>query len=290
MTPAEPANIVIGTPPAQDRPADHRRSPVTMRLLLLGAAGLLLAETGPPAAMAQERAGQGSPASTISTAPVAQLAPLPPLAPSWPATSPRPAPAWPPIPAAPLAPDRSTAPAAAAPPVRLSAVLKAVTVDLGGDSGSNVYRAIWHDVFDQELAIRQKFSEKTNRPVISTTNVFAANFDVPQGKIVVSATDVPGNGCQSYTNIGLSPSLMTCPMRIALVQSKEIKIIYSSKSFPFSIGVNKEGEFDNENPASRTSVTLDPVKKILRTYLSQAGPHIEGFALNADNTTIRLEY
>jgi len=83
---------------------------------------------------------------------------------------------------------------------------------------------------------------------------------------------------------------MTCPMRIALVQSKEIKIIYSSKSFPFSIGVNKEGEFDNENPASRTSVTLDPVKKILRTYLSQAGPHIEGFALNADNTAIRLEY
>ncbi len=126
--------------------------------------------------------------------------------------------------------------------------------------------------------------------MISTTNVFAANFDVPQGKIIVSATDAPGYDCQSYTNIGLSPSLMTCPMRVALVEPNEIKIIYSSKSFPFSIGVNEEGQFDNENPENRTLMTLDPVNKILRTHLSQSGPHIEGFNPDADNTAIRLDY
>lgn len=236
MTPAHSENVEIDAALARERPPDPQARRIATHPLSLAAVGLLLASTGSPAAIAQERPGQGLPELI---APMAQVAPLPQLAPAWPAA-----------PVASPAPDRRAAPVATPPTVLLSAALKAVTVDLRGDSSSNIYRAIWHDVFDQELAIRQKFSEKTNRPIISTTNVFAANFDVPKGKIIVSATDEPGNGCQSYTNIGLSPSLMSCPMRVAFVQPNEIKIIYSSKSFPFSIGVTDEGQFDNENPAN----------------------------------------
>lgn len=250
MTPAHPENVEIDAALARERPPDPQARRIATHPLFLAAVGLLLASTGSPAAIAQERPGQGLPELIAPMAQVVPL-PLPPLAPAWPGTPAAPVPpGWSASPGAPSAPDRRAASVTTAPTVLLSAALKAVTVDLRGDSSSNIYRAIWHDVFDQELAIRQKFSEKTNRPIISTTNVFAANFDVPKGKIIVSATDEPGNGCQSYTNIGLSPSLMSCPMRVAFVQPNEIKIIYSSKSFPFSIGVTDEGQFDNENPAN----------------------------------------
>jgi hypothetical protein len=148
-------------------------------------------------------------------------------------------------------------------------------------------------VFDQELALRQRLSERTKRPPVLTTDVFAAAFAVPDGEIIVSATDT-GNGCQSYTNIGLPSSLMTCPMKVALVHDHEPKIIYSSDSFAFSIGVDSEGKFENENPENRTAVTFDPVKKMLSTRLFEAGQpantRVEGFNPNADNSQIYLKY
>jgi hypothetical protein len=175
----------------------------------------------------------------------------------------------------------------------LTATLNAVTVSLTGEPGSNIYRTIWRDLFDRELVLRQTLSERTRRPPILTTDVFAAAFDVTDGKIVVSATDT-GDGCLSYTNLGLPPSLMTCPMRVALVRNREPKIIYSSDSFPFSIGVTSDGKFDSTNPQDRPAVTLDPATKILSTRLFEggqpAGPHIEGFNPRADDSLIHLEY
>lgn len=172
-----------------------------------------------------------------------------------------------------------------------TARLTAITVDLRGESpASKVYRAIWRDAFDQELAVREKLSKVTKRPPIFTADVFAASFTIAKGKIIVSATNTPTISCQSYTNLGLSPSLMTCPMRVALVQTDETKIIYRTDAFAFSIGVSDKGTFDNENPESRTSVTFDPVNKVLQTHLVEAGPHVEGFKSGADDTQIRLEY
>jgi hypothetical protein len=171
-----------------------------------------------------------------------------------------------------------------------TAQLSAITVDMNGGPDSYVYDTIWKDVFAQELALREAISKKTGRPAISTTDVFKATFGLPDATIVLSATATPQVDCSSYTNVGLPPSLMTCPMRVALVHGKDVNVIYSSNSFPFAISVNESGSFDPNDSNNKTLVIFDPTSKTIRTQLFQNGSHIEEFKPDSDDTTITLKY
>jgi hypothetical protein len=171
-----------------------------------------------------------------------------------------------------------------------TAQLSAITVNLKGDSpDSEMYQSIWQDVFKQELETRIKLSAITNRPPLYTTQLFVAAFNVPQGSIVLSSTDTPEVGCRTYTAVGLSPSLMTCPVRVALLQNKEARVIYSSPAYTFSFSVNADGEFDNDSAEVRTFVTLDPSSKSLYTHAEDAS-QLLSVAPTANDSTIQLKY
>jgi hypothetical protein len=111
---------------------------------------------------------------------------------------------------------------------------------------------------------------------------------------VMAATGTPENDCESYTNVGLLPTLMTCPLRVPLVQDGRVKaIVYEDDSFPFAISVNDKGEFNNEDKENRTNVVFDPSKKIIATQLIEAGTLVgaaQALEANPNDVVMRLKY
>jgi hypothetical protein len=166
-----------------------------------------------------------------------------------------------------------------------SAQIRSIVVKL---SSEDVYARIWQDAFHQMIDLRRRLAERTKRPPILTTEVFTATFDAPEGQIVMAATATPKVDCESYSKVSLSPSLMTCPLRVALVQGKDFRVVYETKSFPFSIGVTESGEINSEDKQNYTTVTFDPVNKTLTTMLIEGGARKrEG---DSSETVIHLNY
>lgn len=160
----------------------------------------------------------------------------------------------------------------------------------------SIYKTIWQDAFDKELALRKELSAKTKRPVIATVNVFQAIFEVPEGQVIVSSTGTPEVGCRTYQSIGLSSKLITCPVRVALVRNKgpagavnEPKVVYSKPDYTFVLNPNSRGEFDNGGEKVRTLLTLNSTTKSLFTHLDdETAP--KGIAPSANDSTIKLSY
>ena len=165
--------------------------------------------------------------------------------------------------------------------------LHAVTVKLYDEESP--LAKIWHDVFEKEISMRNAMSKKTGRPAIPTTTVFAASFKDPGGSVIImAAMATPEKDCTSYTNIGLSPVLMSCPLRVALVKNDaDIKVVYSNDSFPFVMEVNEEGEFKDESKANNTQVFFNYANKTLTTKLVENGIAQKD---TRDNTVILLKY
>jgi hypothetical protein len=166
-----------------------------------------------------------------------------------------------------------------------TAQLRAIQVKLYGE---DIYVRIWQDAFQKIMDLRKQFSGKTKRPPRVTAEVFTATFTAPEGEVVMAATATPKADCESYTNVGLSPSLIACPLRVALVQGSTFKIIYESDSFPFSIGVTDSGELNNEDKQNYTTIIFDPAKKTLRTELVEGGVH--KLQPDSSDSSIQLTY
>ncbi len=167
-----------------------------------------------------------------------------------------------------------------------TAWLSAVSVKLDED---NIYSRVWRDAFDKILARRKVLSEKLGRPPILTTDVFAVTFKSTngQGDIVMSATATLDKDCESYANVGLSPSLMTCPLRIVLVQSDRLKLLYQEDSFAFAIGVDDKGVFDNEDKDNHTEVVFDPEEKTISVALTAKGDPIYSTCVVSSTSTCK---
>jgi hypothetical protein len=182
-------------------------------------------------------------------------------------------------------------------------VLKAQSVDMTGNSNdlsdeTNDIRAIWKDQFDKILSERQSIAAKLGTSLIKMTDVFFTTFQSPAGRIILSATATPTDDCQSFSNIGLSSNLMTCPMRVALISNDKLRTVYSDDKFPFSIGLSQGGAFDNSANDNQTSISFDPVSKMLQSKLF-SGPQSNPKPLvaieeltkaNPDNRQIKLSY
>jgi len=173
--------------------------------------------------------------------------------------------------------------------------LKASSVSLRGDlinlkSSPNILRAIWQDQFARIYDERQILSKKAGNPPIDTTTVFSAFFESPKGLFVLSATATPEVDCQSFTGLGLSPNLLACPMRVALVSGGKITLIYEDSHFAFSTSVNDQGEFNNEDKANQTAIEFNFADKVIQTKLFFGTHKPEVNAEPSDDTTIKLTY
>jgi hypothetical protein len=141
--------------------------------------------------------------------------------------------------------------------------LKAVKIALVGNNtdlsdDSNALRAIWRSEFAKTWSVRQELAKRLGRVPLDETNVFVTKFDLPSGKMIVSATSTPSEDCQSFSNLGLSDNLLSCPMKVAIVQSNKLDVVYDGGNFVFSIGLGPGGAFNNSDTEAQTSITFDP--------------------------------
>ena len=110
-------------------------------------------------------------------------------------------------------------------------------------------------------------AKETHRPPLLSKLIYAAAFQTPKGRIIVSATSTINSDCQSYERVGLSSEIDTCPMKIALINGDGYKIIYSTDKYPFAVTTDANGApiaGANEN----TLLTYNVDSKQLTTSLS----------------------
>jgi hypothetical protein len=168
--------------------------------------------------------------------------------------------------------------------------------DLGDDS--NALRAIWRDEFAKTWSVRQDLAKRSGRTPLAQTNVFMTKFEIPSGRMIVSATSTPSDDCSSFSNVGLPDNLLSCPMKVAIIQGNEMDVVYNDNKFVFSIGLGQGGAFDNSDIESQTSITFEPSQKILQSHLfAPPVPEIkrsykidELQTINPDNVEIKLSY
>jgi hypothetical protein len=116
--------------------------------------------------------------------------------------------------------------------------------------------------------------------------------------MIVSATSTPREDCKSFSNLNLSDNLLSCPMKVAIIQSDKLDIVYDDNNFVFSIGLGPGGAFNNSDTEAQTSITFDPSQKVLQSHLFSAPvaeirrPYKidELQTTNPDNVEIKLNY
>ena len=150
-------------------------------------------------------------------------------------------------------------------------VLTAVKVALVGNDTDlsddfNALRAIWHNEFVKKWDIRQNLSKRFGRNPLVQTDVFMTKFDLASGRMIVSATSTPGDDCYSFSNVGLSDNLLSCPLKVAIAQGNKFNVVDDRPNLVFSIGLGSGGTFDNSDTKSQTSITFNPSEKTLQSH------------------------
>ena len=186
--------------------------------------------------------------------------------------------------------------------IQINALIAVKVALVGNDTDlsddSNALRAIWRSEFAKTWSIRQDLAKRSGRMPLDQTNVFMTRFDLPSGRMIVSATSTPSDDCHSFSNVGLSDNLLSCPVKVAIIQENKFDIVYHDNKFVFSIGLGTGGAFDNSDTASQTSITFAPSQKILQSHLfSSPAPEMkrsykidELQTINPDNVEIKLSY
>lgn len=90
-------------------------------------------------------------------------------------------------------------------------------------------------------------------------------------------------------------------MKIALINNNKVRILYSIEKpplFPFSVGLNSGGQFDNADDNNQTTISFDPDRNVLQSHLFSSEEHAAASSLtidelkktNSDNYSIQLNY
>jgi hypothetical protein len=168
----------------------------------------------------------------------------------------------------------------------------AVSVPIEASATSSVLAAVWQD---RLVAMRKKFATLSDpkatspRPASNVAiSAFAASFK-DGGRTIVLSVLYTTPECVNLSGAA-APNLNNCPVRIAVLQDGEIKVVASASDFPFvaalkDVGDDRENEFDNETPLNRTLVTFDPTTREISTALT-----LNGVRDTEKSAPIRLSY
>ena len=171
--------------------------------------------------------------------------------------------------------------------------LQQQTIDLVKGPDPLKLRDTWDIPFKEEVALRQKLSEVTKRPPLFSAGVYVAEFETRGGRIILSATSTPDQDCRSYSNVGLSKNLISCPMRVALVSGDAVKVIYSEDQFALAdngdTGSSKLST--NDKGSIGTLITFDPLAHTISSRLSLGENQIlSSDEKNSNDEFIKLNY
>jgi len=170
--------------------------------------------------------------------------------------------------------------------------LVATTIPLGASPTASVLSAIWQD---RLVAEREKLGSlaklTSNSPPPSPeapVNAFIASFNDGDKTIIVSALFTSPE-CANFSGAA-SPNLNNCPMRVAVLQNGQIKIVAAVSDFPFvaalkNVANDKGNEFDNQTPRNKTLVMFDARTHEITTALT-----LNGVLDNEKSTPLRIAY
>ena len=156
--------------------------------------------------------------------------------------------------------------------------LMATTIPLGASPTSSVLSAIWQDRLVSEREKLESLSKlASNAPPLSSdapVNAFVASFKDGDKTIIVSTLFTTPE-CANFSGAA-APNLNNCPMRVAVLQDGQIRIVATVSDFPFvaalkDVANDKENEFDNQTPRNKTMVMFDDATHEITTALTLNG-------------------
>ena len=130
--------------------------------------------------------------------------------------------------------------------------LMATSVPLEASSTSSVLAAVWQDrlmEMRKRVAALSVPSATSKRPAPNVSvNAFAASFTDGDKRIILSALYTTPE-CRNLAGAA-APNLNTCPLRIAVLENGQVKVVASVNDFPFvtalkDVGDDQGTEFDN---------------------------------------------
>ena len=185
----------------------------------------------------------------------------------------------------------SFAPAAARSPIQTQRLM-ATSVPREASLTSSVLAAVWHDRLMEEqnkLATLSNPSATSSRPALNVSvSAFAASFTDGDKTIILSALYTTPE-CANLAGAA-APNLNNCPIRIAVLERRKVKVVASVYDFPFvaalkDLGGDQANEFDNLTTRDKTLVTFDPVTHEITTELT-----LNGVRDTEKSTPIRIAY
>lgn len=170
--------------------------------------------------------------------------------------------------------------------------LMATSVPLAASPSSSVLAAVWQD---RLVAIRKKLATLSDPAATSSgsasnvsVNAFAASFADGDRAIILSALYTTPECANSAG--AAAPNLNNCPVRIAVLENAQIRVVASVNDFPFvaalkDLGEDQANEFDNETMRDKTLVTFDPATHEITAVLT-----LNGVRDSEKSTPIRISY
>jgi len=170
--------------------------------------------------------------------------------------------------------------------------LMAKSIPLDATPTSSALSAIWQDRLSAErikLATLSKVSPSSSQTSSDVSvSAFAASFRDGDKTIILSALFTTPE-CANFSGAA-APSLNNCPMRVAVLQHGQVKVVASASDFPFvaalkDVANDKGNEFDNQTQRDKTLVMFDPATHEITTALTMNG------VVDAEKATpIRIAY
>ena len=156
--------------------------------------------------------------------------------------------------------------------------LMATTIPLEAPPTSSPIAAIWQDRLAAEqrklAALSVTPPNSYQPPSDISVNAFAASFKDGDRTIILSALFTTPE-CTNLSGAA-APNLNNCPMRVAVLEKGQIKVVLSEGDFPFVAALkdtanDKVNEFDNQTSRDKTLVMFNPATHEITTALTLNG-------------------